>query len=120
MEKLPTARTVKDVLGHVDIGLYRVARNGSDQQADLSGQWRVLGLPDGDGVRPILDEHDTYRSAVVAARRRQRELNAKMRACGLIGEAAVAWYLGGRTDALLDQVCRQIEARFRAELSRAE
>lgn len=79
MSALPSARVVRDVLGHVDIGAFRVTRNPSDQQQDSVYLWQVRGPKDVDGCREVLDEHRTYREAVTDARKRDRARTVKSR-----------------------------------------
>jgi len=63
---LPTAREVKAVLGQVEVGPYLVSHH--DNWGDERFPWRVLGIPDADGFREILDEFPQYRLAVRFAR----------------------------------------------------
>lgn len=72
MAKLPSAKEVRDVLGHVDIGAYRVSRNMMSAQQNWRFLWRVLGPEQTDGTREIIEEHASYREAVADARRMER------------------------------------------------
>lgn len=76
--RFPTAREVKDVLGHVDIGHFRVSHNSAAGQQNMRFLWEVRGpeTPAG-GCREVLDEFATYREAVADARAREKKRSEK-------------------------------------------
>jgi len=69
---LPSAKVVRDVLGHVDIGAYRVSRNMLSAQQNWRFLWRVLGPEEADGTREIVEEFPSYREAVSFARKLEK------------------------------------------------
>jgi hypothetical protein len=68
-EEFPSARQVRDALGHVDIGPHRVAH---DQRQDDRFPWRVLSAPDAEGFREEIDRFAQYREAIRFARKLER------------------------------------------------
>ncbi len=78
MSKLPSAREVRDVLLHVEIGEFSVRYNMLAGQQNCRFKWQVRGPLVG-VVREVLDEFATYREAVSDARRREKKrvLNAR-------------------------------------------
>lgn len=72
LRQLPAARLVRDVLGHVDIGPYRVRRNPWSGQQKMRFLWEVLGPEQSDSTRETLDEFARYIDACADARDRCR------------------------------------------------
>ena len=64
---LPTAREVRTVLGHVEVGACLVFYKNT--WGDERFPWQVRGAKDADGDREVLDEFATYREAVRCAKR---------------------------------------------------
>lgn len=70
MEEIPDAKSVRSVLGHVDIGTHRVAF--VDPWGHDRFPWRVYGPANRDGFREILDDFPQYKMAVAFAKKEQR------------------------------------------------
>lgn len=64
---LPTAKEVKQILGFVDIGKYRIDHH--DNWGDERFPWRVLGPADAEGFRETVEEFARYRDAVQFAKK---------------------------------------------------
>lgn len=72
---LPTARDVRTVYGHVDIGDYRVRHY--DNWGDERFPWQVLGPCDENGERDVIESFPQYREAVAFAKRCARILKVR-------------------------------------------